>query len=1166
MLQIKVYEDSNKVIADQLFLDLYETEPIKLNISIEDITSTDATSVFSRTFKVPATRNNEKFFKNAFMVQGITFDITVKKPAEILVDGAEFKTGHIRLQKIFVNSDMDKIEYELLFLGETRDFSSIIGDAPLCQIIMTDFNWPGLPVDYTDSLAYTGTPTYTNITNSWEAFPESTLASNLAGTTGYANGNIIFPLIDHGNTYNSSGIAEQGVITLDQNDSERFTRSQDAIAEGRMKPMVRAKRIWDQIFETSGYTYESSFLDSERFQQIYISAFGNEDSVNVNVQQYTTTNFQASETTSTQQWEDWLTLDDAVYNPGGYYNTTGAGTGQGSYFDAPAGSAVPSPYYIMSGSADIDAYIENSDFTVTDIPGRLELWRTNPGVPVVVAQGNTVTNGVSSFYWDSRNGGVQLATGDELQLKIVRSGGLGFDYSEVTNITWECTAAPGSYYLPQDFDCQYKQIDFIKDILTSFRLVMQPAPNTPNHFIIEPWQDFIGSGDNFDWSDKLVKNKDFVIEPLFNTQSQTIEFTMQEDEDYINVFHQDNNKHAYGYLEFDSNNELLKGKRDITIENISPTPLDQIQQRSGQSHPEPQFVVPQVHKHEGEGGVTEHIPIKPNTRMLFYNGLQNIIDNNQHDWYLLNASSPIRQDQWPLVSSYENWPVTSNSLNLNFYNDTRYYIDPSPGVAYFAQGATLFDEYWSRYINSLYNKFSRRVTAYFVLDNVDLQNLTFDDVIFVNGVYYRPEKIIDAVVGDKTEVKVQLITLLDVKPKWTTGTLDFFNAFGVDPNCPGEVGSIVVNTCGTPQFTWTLSNGQSGVYNAPVGLCTGAGAAYSWIINSVPPGSYTLTVTDSVGRSSTTNITVTAAVGTPIQSTNIVSNPTDCAPAPCNGEISVTPSGGTGPYTILWNDGNTDFSRTDLCEGTYTYTVSDSLGCSGKPVINTITCEAPVGTTHHWVNIIYDENCLEQLGLNEAWTTDGVSYAPGTIADLAGLNGCWYMLDNAPGTANTTVNSTGLTCEQCGGGPALETPHHWVEIQYDENCLESLVDNHLFTNDLVSYAPGTIARLAGSPRCWYMLDNAIGTPRTTVDSTGLTCEQCGGGTPGEPYLSVVEYSAGCNISEQAPIVVDPNGLPWNFGDFIKVGAICYEILGVTADPPVAVVDSVHPDCPSCQAG
>ena len=73
----------------------------------------------------------------------------------------------------------------------------------------------------------------------------------------------------------------------------------------------------------------------------------------------------------------------------------------------------------------------------------------------------------------------------------------------------------------------------------------------------------------------------------------------------------------------------------------------------------------------------------------------------------------------------------------------------------------MYDLYWSGYINSLYSKNARRVTGTFILNSVDLQDFSFDDVIYVNGVYYRPEKILDAQIGELSPTKVQLIKLLN---------------------------------------------------------------------------------------------------------------------------------------------------------------------------------------------------------------------------------------------------------------------------------------------------------------------------------------------------------------------------------------------------------------------
>ncbi|HMC98230.1 MAG TPA: SprB repeat-containing protein, partial [Flavobacteriales bacterium] len=45
-----------------------------------------------------------------------------------------------------------------------------------------------------------------------------------------------------------------------------------------------------------------------------------------------------------------------------------------------------------------------------------------------------------------------------------------------------------------------------------------------------------------------------------------------------------------------------------------------------------------------------------------------------------------------------------------------------------------------------------------------------------------------------------------------------------------------------------------------------------------------------------------------------------------NGQITVTVSGGTPPYTYAWADGPTTQDRTGLVPGTYTVTVTDAVG------------------------------------------------------------------------------------------------------------------------------------------------------------------------------------------------------------------------------------------------
>ncbi|MBI3510177.1 MAG: T9SS type A sorting domain-containing protein [Bacteroidetes bacterium] len=88
-------------------------------------------------------------------------------------------------------------------------------------------------------------------------------------------------------------------------------------------------------------------------------------------------------------------------------------------------------------------------------------------------------------------------------------------------------------------------------------------------------------------------------------------------------------------------------------------------------------------------------------------------------------------------------------------------------------------------------------------------------------------------------------------------------------------------------------------------------------------GVYTLTVQDA--NSCVFNDTFTVSQPAPL---SFVVTQTDIS---CHGNndgtASVTPSGGTGPYTYLWNTGNTSSSLTDLSQGIYTCVVTDSNGC-----------------------------------------------------------------------------------------------------------------------------------------------------------------------------------------------------------------------------------------------
>ena len=138
--------------------------------------------------------------------------------------------------------------------------------------------------------------------------------------------------------------------------------------------MVRAKRIWDQIFQDSGYTYESNFLDSEQFLHMYVSAFGNEENINIGVEQDVGAGPFGSASPQTFEYFEqpngnndvasYLYCSNQVVSAPNYTvnlpdNTTGAG---GSYFTAPGNASLGGAYYAFEYGVQIDAQMEQSDY------------------------------------------------------------------------------------------------------------------------------------------------------------------------------------------------------------------------------------------------------------------------------------------------------------------------------------------------------------------------------------------------------------------------------------------------------------------------------------------------------------------------------------------------------------------------------------------------------------------------------------------------------------------------------------------------------------------------------------------------------------------------------------------------------------------------------------
>jgi len=312
---------------------------------------------------------------------------------------------------------------------------------------------------------------------------------------------------------------------------------------------------------------------------------------------------------------------------------------------------------------------------------------------------------------------------------------------------------------------------------------------------------------------------------------------------------------------------------------------------------------------------------------------------------------------------------------------------------------------------------------------------------------------------------------------------------------------------GTPPYTFHWSNGA----NTPD-------------ITNLAPGTYTVTVTDANGCSNTHTVTIT-------QPTILVAV-TSTTPGVCgvNGSATVSVSGATPPYTVLWSNGSASTTITAPA-GTYTVTVTDGNGCtkSASATINTSPNNLLVTTT-----VLSSAGCT--IGGSASATASGgsgnyaFSWTGGqtgstatnlpvgtytvTVVDIT--SGCTGTASvNIPAAPTLTTTATVQTNATCAvGGSAIANPAGGTPpytFKWDNNQTTAIATN-------LGAGPHTVT-VTDSKGCTAVASVQIGqTQGPTVTATvnnNATCTTLGsanatatGGT--SPYVYL--WSNGANTA------------------------------------------------------
>ncbi len=401
------------------------------------------------------------------------------------------------------------------------------------------------------------------------------------------------------------------------------------------------------------------------------------------------------------------------------------------------------------------------------------------------------------------------------------------------------------------------------------------------------------------------------------------------------------------------------------------------------------------------------------------------------------------------------------------------------------------------------------------------------------------------------------------------GTVSITSISNVTCNGANDGSAVVLASGGTLPYTYSWDDPGTQTTDTAVGL---AG------------GTYVATVTDGAGCIASDIAVVLEPAALSLSTT---SNDVTCSGL-CDGDATVTVTGGTAPYVYIWNDtlSQTDSMAVTLCVGTYTVTVTDTNGCQDVATVTifdlvaltaTVSSTGPTcigfcdgaatalaagGTspyTYLWTDSIGDTlalggsiggMCAGNYGLT---ITDGNGCVSSTVIGVVDPIGMTLSFASAPSTCGA---SDGAASVSITNGTA---PYSYL---WDDSGAQS-------TDTASVLAAGTYnVTVTDSSGCTVNGSVTVGdlsAPSVSITSTDVTCN---GEATGSANTTIVGGSTPYTYSwDDATAQTTPNATGLTAGTYlvsVTDSNGCTNTASVTiAEPAAIVIDSETSTNPSC---
>jgi hypothetical protein len=280
-----------------------------------------------------------------------------------------------------------------------------------------------------------------------------------------------------------------------------------------------------------------------------------------------------------------------------------------------------------------------------------------------------------------------------------------------------------------------------------FNLYITEDKVREKHLLIEPYVDYYDLSESIDWTYKVARDKPFNIKPMGMLTSRFYEYKYKDDSDFYNDNYKKKFNLPYGSNLQDTFFQFAKEKQTIDI-GFSPSVLVGYLGRDK--------IVSALYKKSSGNSLQQEERMDSNIRILMAKKITGVTS-----WYIVNTGASQNSTPQQLGAALTAYGYAGHfddpvnpTKDINFGAASEIYFDPNTYPT-----NNLFNDYWSAYIAEIADKDSKILSCHVYLNDLDIAQLDFSKPVFIDGVLWRINKVMDY---DSTSGELTKVELLKV--------------------------------------------------------------------------------------------------------------------------------------------------------------------------------------------------------------------------------------------------------------------------------------------------------------------------------------------------------------------------------------------------------------------